>query len=50
MRIRNNTNNKVVIYAGDPNAEEPEFVKTLQIGEEVEINNKLAWYISLQDK
>lgn len=38
MKIRNNTNKKLVFYFGNPISEEPEFVKDLKIGEELELS------------
>lgn len=50
MILRNNTNKPLVICAGDTNREEPEFSTKLKIGEEIEIPDEIAWYISLQDE
>ena len=50
MIIRNNTGKEIVICAGDTNREEPEFSTKLRIGEEIEIPDAVAWYISMQDK
>ena len=49
MIIRNNTSQEIVICAGDTNREEPEFSTKLRTGEEIEIPDELAWYISLQE-
>lgn len=50
MRIRNNTNNMLVLYFGDSNREEPEAVKKLRAGEDIDLNECPSENISIQER
>jgi len=50
MKIKNDTKNKLVIYLGHERDEEPEMVKTLLVGESMDVDEDVTGLVSIQEK
>jgi len=50
MRIRNNTNKKLVFYFGDSHDEEPEAVITLKVSEDFDLSEAPITDVSIQEE
>jgi len=50
VKIRNNTNRELVLYAGNPHNEEPDFIVNLKSGEDSDLPEYYSGEISIQEK
>lgn len=50
MDVKNNTNKELVFYFGDSNAEEPDALMTLKVGEVFDLDSCPKANISIQEK